>query len=206
MNKKDMIGFLVNHYRYFTMNTWNRSTSYAQNVKLRNLSFPDEDTRARAWELLAVDDVFHDCGVNDIMRTFDADHNWEYQIGFNGRSSGYMVLYQGGRKPSEHKSRCCACGQLNFNAAAERCGKCGSYDMAAYQGFTIFAMPGKGMDMDETFEEWSIEMLRDRVQLVKDFDAAVQDCVDDFVEFARTHSAVKKKVQVPKEILVAQAI
>jgi len=31
---KDMIDYLKNHFRYNTMNSWNRSTSYANNLKI----------------------------------------------------------------------------------------------------------------------------------------------------------------------------
>ena len=36
-SRKDMVDFLENHFRYFTMNSWNRSTSFANNMKLYNL-------------------------------------------------------------------------------------------------------------------------------------------------------------------------
>lgn len=29
-----MVSFLVNHFRYNTMNSWNRSTSWANNLKV----------------------------------------------------------------------------------------------------------------------------------------------------------------------------
>lgn len=35
--KKEMIEFLKNHKRYWTMNSWNGSSSYANNVKIYNL-------------------------------------------------------------------------------------------------------------------------------------------------------------------------
>ena len=39
--------FLKKHFRYNTMNSWNRSTSYANNIKLHNVDKPetiDSDT------------------------------------------------------------------------------------------------------------------------------------------------------------------
>jgi len=37
-----------------------------------------------------------------------------YTIGSNGRSGGYLVLYQGEYYDPGYKSRCRACGQLNY--------------------------------------------------------------------------------------------
>ncbi|NBK80009.1 hypothetical protein D5272_15850, partial [bacterium D16-76] len=37
-----MTGFLARHYRYNTMNSWNRFTSYANDVKVPNLDIPSE--------------------------------------------------------------------------------------------------------------------------------------------------------------------
>ncbi len=33
-SRADMTGFLKKHFRYHTMNSWNRSTSYACNLKI----------------------------------------------------------------------------------------------------------------------------------------------------------------------------
>lgn len=38
---KDMIDYLKNHFRYDTMNSWNRATSYANNVKIHRV-IPNE--------------------------------------------------------------------------------------------------------------------------------------------------------------------
>lgn len=41
-SREAMSGFLARHYRYNTMNSWNQSTSYANNVKVPNLDVPQE--------------------------------------------------------------------------------------------------------------------------------------------------------------------
>jgi len=116
MTKKAMIAFLAEHFRYDTMNSCNRATSYARNVKLNRLTFPSNEVRDRAYDLLQVDDTFDVCGVNELIREFDAAHGYEWQIGFNGRSGGYMVLYQGGREPSGYRSHCTNCWQRNYTS------------------------------------------------------------------------------------------
>lgn len=35
-------------------------------------------------------------GVNNLIYNFEHKYNYKWQAGFNGRSSGYLVLYSGG--------------------------------------------------------------------------------------------------------------
>ena len=56
------------------------------------------------------------------------DSNYLWQAGMNGRSGGYLVLYQGEKRPSGYKSYCANCGQKNYRLAAGgncTCGVCG---------------------------------------------------------------------------------
>lgn len=91
-NKKSMIDFLKNHFRYDTMRSWNRSTSYANNVKIHNLDLPD-GIRETAYDIMLsdVDTIIWDIEVNEIFDEFRRETG--YDIGFNGRSGGYIVLY-----------------------------------------------------------------------------------------------------------------
>lgn len=36
--------------------------------------------------------------ASEMMHEFDRAHDWRWQVGMNGRSGGYVVLYQGGQK------------------------------------------------------------------------------------------------------------
>lgn len=199
-----MIEYLSGHYRYNTMNSWNRATSYAKCVKLSHMTFPDNETRNRAYDLLGTEEVFEE--VRFIMDQFAANHYYEWQAGFNGRSAGYIVLYHGGRKPSEYKSWCSRCGQGNFSEATDadkRCGVCKAdarYNQQRYQTFTY---PGKGVDEDEDFSEWDTYRLRERVKLIMEFDRMVEDCERAFIGFCKTHKAEERVISVPKTITVA---
>lgn len=93
-SRQDMIDFLSNHFRSHTMNSWNKSTSYAHCIKLHcDLGLPDD-----------IDDVKYDMVFNDgwckhmsdLTDQFDEAHDRNWQVGTNGRSSGCIVLYQGG--------------------------------------------------------------------------------------------------------------
>jgi hypothetical protein len=91
-SKAVMIEFLVNHFRYATMNHWNNCTSYAHNMKIHNLPVSKE-IRDSLYELLDCQGAF--LPINDRIADFDAAHKYGWQAGFNGRSGGYLVLYQG---------------------------------------------------------------------------------------------------------------
>lgn len=106
-----MVEFLSNHFRYHTLNSWNNSTSYANNLKIYNLGLSRE-VEEKAWELLNVEEVFR--MINELLQDWGREHDYQWQARFNGRSGGYLVLYQGYTKESPHKSRCLECGQENF--------------------------------------------------------------------------------------------
>lgn len=268
--RKEMIDYLENHFRYDTMNGWNRATSYARCVKFRNINFPDRNTEDRAYEMLELEETFDD--VNYFLNEFAERHNYQYQIGFNGRSGGYLVLYQGGRKDSGHKSYCPSCGQRNFKrvppvvdpsdkekvlrlyvasnnqwvphgyltqeavialglpeekvleivkdeklqiqrdksefaniSATDKCGVCGkprrNYDRIVYQTFT---QPGLGFDMEADFEDWDTYQLKNRVDLVWDFDKTVEQAVKAFVDFCSDNEVEEETIMVPRVVKVAR--
>jgi hypothetical protein len=90
--KKEMIEFLKNHERYWTMNSWNGSSSYANNVKIYNLGM-DHDLEMKAYDLLA-EEGFNVLLASDYeFLTERFEEETGYTIGSNGRSSGYLVLY-----------------------------------------------------------------------------------------------------------------
>lgn len=91
-DRREMIKFLENHFRYWTMNSWNRQRSYANCVKLYKLDLP-EDIRDKAWSYVCgsieSDDI--DWMIHDHIASFKEETG--YDAGFNGRSDGYIVLY-----------------------------------------------------------------------------------------------------------------
>ena len=91
-NRNEMINFLKNHFRYYTMNSWNCSTSYANNVKLTNLNIPD-DKFDLALDIVTgeVECIDYVLSVNTLIHEFKQETG--YGVGFNGRSNGYLVLY-----------------------------------------------------------------------------------------------------------------
>lgn len=89
---KDVDRILDEHFRYWTMSSWNCLESYAHNVKLHKLGLTSEQLD-RAFELLDEDvdtSAFWD-GVHELITDFYEETG--YMAGFNGRSGGYLVLY-----------------------------------------------------------------------------------------------------------------
>lgn len=131
--------------RYNTMNSWNRSTAPAYNLKIHNVI--DRELRDKVYEMLECEDFYDE--INSMMADFSREHDYLWQAGFNGRSGGYLVLYRGGRKLSEHKSICTACGQRNFTSVKEtgrKCGRCGEEKRIDREMFNVFTYPGKHIE------------------------------------------------------------
>lgn len=157
--RESMIKFLKNHYRYDTASSWNRSTSYANNIKLYNIDKPDDIESDIFWDMLTVTQWQNK--LSDLLEDFGRKYNWQFQAGVNGRSNGYVVLYKGGIKPSGYKSYCTHCGQMNYQKVPDnQTGICGKCDARSRVNFTkthmqVFTVPGKDIDMHEDFESWS---------------------------------------------------
>ena len=276
-----MIKYLAGHFRYDTMGSWNQATSYANCIKVRHLNLTPAQAEA-CYAMLDVEMAHDLSGFNGALREFDDEHKDVWQIGSNGRSGGYLVLYQGGQKHSGHYSHCTNCGQRNFeqvppeNPTPEQyirmlvhrhpwpadvifkhfaeladpviaffkspqtvleilrneqirlrdkttprisdsniCGKCGQPTRVNYPldrlPVQIFTCPGKGLDMDEfgsnePFANWDIDQLRDRTQLIWDFDMACENACQRFLDFAMNNTAEEQEIMVPRKVIVAVPI
>jgi hypothetical protein len=89
---KSMWEFLNEHYTYYTMNSWNRQKSIAHNVKLYNLKLEGDWCVAMSYLFDEADSGSLQLFIEDEIRAFEEKYIW-YKVGFNGRSSGYLVLY-----------------------------------------------------------------------------------------------------------------
>ena len=81
---KAMREFLARHRRYWTMNSWNRSSSYAVCVKLSRLKMTREQLDA-CCDLLSCQDCLDVSGFKEALSEFDLSHDFEWQTGQNGR-------------------------------------------------------------------------------------------------------------------------
>ena len=208
--REAMTAFLKKHFRYNTMNSWNRSTSYANCIKLYNIDKPEDINSDTWWEMLWITEWQEK--LSDLLEDFGRKHEWQWQAGINGRSGGYVVLYRGGIKPSGYKSYCTHCGQKNYEAVAEgEIGICGKCEAKARVNFKqthmqVFTWPGKDADMYEDFDGWTLSELRERVELVQDFDRLCSDIVAAYFDICRNYRIAEEEILVPKTIKILEPV
>ena len=85
-NDKQMFNFLRDHFEYYTANSWNGLRSIANNVKIYNLDLSGD------WGVaLAILEAEDYDTINMVIEDWEREHPG-YDVGFNGRSGGYLVL------------------------------------------------------------------------------------------------------------------
>jgi hypothetical protein len=260
-SRSAMVDFLRDHYCYNTMNSWNGASSYAHCIKIHRLGLTSEQSD-KAYDMLDTD--FWD-EIRWPINEFTDSQNGFYTIGTNGRSGGYLVLYESRFEIMGHLSYCPSCGQRNFKkvpptfvdaneqviaqeilksrnawqsgvylsqssiealplsndeklstitrlkaqladcSLTDACGVCGklrrNYDAPPVQ---LAVYPGKGIDHGEAFdaEEWSMEALRERVDLVCAFDAACDQIRHNFIALLVGYDVVEETVHRPVTVKV----
>jgi hypothetical protein len=75
------------------MNSWNRQQSIAHNVKLYNLNLEGDWTTVLRYLTDYADSGHMQMAIDDELQAFNEEWYPNYRVGFNGRSSGYLVLY-----------------------------------------------------------------------------------------------------------------
>lgn len=83
---KALFNFLNEHFTYYTMNSWNGLESIANKVKIYELGL--EGDKWLALGLLQNDDYE---SLNSMIYNWEEEHP-NYEVVFNGRSGGYLVL------------------------------------------------------------------------------------------------------------------
>lgn len=200
-SREAMVYFLTNHFRYNTANSWNGQTSYANNIKIYNLGV-SEEVEEKLWNMRSYDYYF-EC-VDFLIDDFAERHNYKYQIGVNGRSDGYLVLYKGDRKKLDYKSRCTECRQLSYAEATEndcKCGRCGELTRVNLKAPLYEShVKWESIDQYEDFEDWSDNELRERVKLVRDFDETCDEIIGVLIEQAMECKVVEEEIMVPRKV------
>lgn len=206
----EMIAFLRKHPRYNTMNSWNRSTSYAHCIKLHTLEKQAEVEESIWWELFTM--AQWTAVLSDLLEDFGKAHNWCWQAGINGRSGGYIVLYQGGVQPSGYQSYCTHCGQKNYQALPEGhigiCGKCEAKARINFKtpDMQIFTWPGKSTDQGEDFHGWELFELKSRIELVQAFDRLCDLIVSEYQSICKNHRITEEQILVPKTVKILEPV
>lgn len=207
-SKAEMINFLAHHFRYDTMNSWNRSTSYANNMKIRNLDVSSE-IKDKLYDMLNVDSYELSDAWDNLISDFELETG--YTAGWNGRSGGYLVMYDFEWQPTEWKSFCTECGQRNYTLATEtscKCGRCGADARMNYpttpKQKSVFV--GRSIDDfdEEDFYEYDMNWLKERVKLVQRFDQLCNDIIEEAVYYAKNYKIVDEEYTVVKTRKVLQ--
>lgn len=199
-SRSAMTDFLTRHFRYFTMNSWNRSQSYACNLKLYNLGLKQE-IENKLYDLMDTQEFFY--ARNELLDEFGQRHQYRWQAAMNGRSGGYLVLYQGELKPSGYKSYCIHCGQKNYTSVKETgniCGVCQNPSRVDYSNphMSVSTFPGRGTDDGEDFGEWTMHELKERVRLVQELDRLADCLVETAVYLAENFTVEDEEYFVPQ--------
>ena len=192
------------------MNSWNQSTSYANNIKLHNIDKPETIDSDTWWGLIEISEWQNK--LSDLLEEFNRKYDHQWQASINGRSGGYVVLYRGGIKPSGYESYCTHCGQLNYQKVPDgQTGVCGRCDAKARVNFAkthmqVFTWPGKSVDEYEDFSDWTLTEIRERVELVQDFDKLCNDIVTAYIDTCRNYRITEEEILVPKTIKVLEPV
>ena len=76
------------------------------------------------------------------------------------------------------------------------------YSVSVFKTQQSYTYPGRGIDMDEDYEDWSIQDLRDRVRLVQELDALADEMVQQAVQMAKDYSVEEVEILVPQTRVV----
>lgn len=207
-SRAEMTGFLQHHFRYPTMNSWNLSTSYACNLKITKLDL-EREIEDKLFELMETQEFF--AFMAGLRYDFGKEHGFQWQADMNGRSGGYLVLYQGARRRSGYESYCTQCGQKNYQKASDTnctCGRCGQNSRVNFEtpDMQIVIFPGKGTDDDTDFSDWSMDALRERVRLVQSLDQLADRMVAQAIQLCKDFDVQKEIRYVPQSYKVLQKV
>jgi hypothetical protein len=200
-SKKEMIAFLENHFRYDTMSSWNRSTSYANKVKVWDVI--PSSLQDKVFEMMDVEGFYDD--INWILEVWGSENDYAYQAGFNGRSGGYIVMYEG-----SYKNEYFIKPDEKFNhpsgTYSDRLRRWVQKEEAEKNGWIgktykkISTWPGRSIDQGEDFLDWEMGQLKSRVELVQSFDTMCDNVVAQVIDMAQNQEVVEETIMVPKII------
>jgi len=198
-SRKAMISYLKNHFRYNTMNSCNNSTSYACNLKIHSLGLENKIVD-KLYDMIQTNEFYNP--INSLINQFGMDHDFQWQVRFNGRNNGYMVLYQSEQKPSGYKSYCITCGQKNYKSIVETGNICGNCLQPARKDYSqtdmiVNIFTKQNTDQYEDFADWDMDSLRHRVELIQEFDALADAIVAEAVYMAENYDVREETIFVP---------
>lgn len=170
---KSMFNFINEHFTYWTMNSWNRLESIANNVKLYNLHLDGDWTVALSYLYDEEDIGGLQQEIRDLIWSWEQDHQG-YSLGFNGRSDGYLVIYNHDRHS----------GRVNFRNILPD-------DLVGFDTYE---------DFKENLKDWYgwtvkdyLPELREYTELIRSFDKLCDDIRELVNEYSLMDYEADKK-------------
>ncbi|CAN7646051.1 hypothetical protein LJR129_005023 [Acidovorax sp. LjRoot129] len=201
--KEGIAAFLSGHPRYSTNSSINTITTYSHNVKLHRLGLTRTECD-KAESIMSVDDYWDE--LNIPLRSFQKDMNGAYQILPQGRQHGHLVLFEAEVYDPGYKSTCTRCGQLNYQAVTSSaclCGVCRAPRTNLKKPLLWSRTLGSGIDHGVSREEmldWSMDKLRNRLDLVRSFDEACDTTRLAFIQLLNEFMMVEQTVMIPQKV------
>ncbi|MFZ2655498.1 MAG: hypothetical protein WAX69_11270 [Victivallales bacterium] len=204
MTRQRMTSYLEGHFRYWTMNPWNRATSYARNIKIHRMKWKSRELESSAYGFLDVAEAY--AGMRILLEEFAERHDHAWRIIFNGRSNGYLVMVSGGYNEHFIADPGMKPGSRDYS---DHVGRWFTYGEALENGWIgkkyrrFFLQPGKGCGDDGTFDDWDMDALKGRARLVRDFDMTCDKAVCAFQDFVENHDTRMVEVPATRTVKVA---
>ena len=170
---KSMFEFINGHFKYDTMNSWNRLKSIANNVKLYNLDLDGDWCTASDYIFDEEDIGGLQTEICDMIRNWEYDHPG-YSLGFNGRSAGYLVIYNKERD-----------GRVNFRDILPEC-------LTGYDTYEDWKQSIKEGWYGECVKDY-LPTLREYTKLIQDFDKLCDELRDLVNEYSKFDYEADKK-------------
>jgi len=156
-SRSEMIQFLLRHLRYDTMNSWNRSTSYACNLKLHSLGL-DAATLDKLYDMLDTQEFFDSQQL--LRQQFGVEHQFRWQAAMNGRNGGYLVLYQGELRTDRNGNKEVVC----FPGRS-------TDDGEDFEDWTTYEIRSR-VRLVQSFDQLADALVRQAVEMAKQFTVA----------------------------------
>ena len=177
-NIKQMFEFITGHFTYDTMNSWNRLESIANNVKLYNLHLDGDWSNAMGY-------LFDEYDIGGLQEEIsDMIKDWEYwhpgySLGFNGRSGGYLVIYNKERD-----------GRVNFRSILPE-------SISGFETYKDWKEYVK--DYNENVSDYK-SILQETTRVIQDFDKLCDELRDLVNEYSKLdYQADRKEFELANE-------
>ena len=187
---------LVQHENYDTMSSWNNSKSYSRNVKVNRLNIP-RNLIDVAYEICQTDYVHDD--LRFIIEEFEERMNGNYTIGFNGRSGGYVVLYERCRESIQkpYITRCDKCYKPTWYEDGHKCMVCKDGTLRKYDApkFKLVTRTTGLVKDEDDLKAMDDEELLDWVDLIMEFNYTVNCMESQFIYCCQQHLENSKELE-----------